>query len=363
MGTRVAPGLIVAAAPDGEKHEPSLAELLRVSERKTQAFFHTLADLFVQVRKDGVILDVRVPKDFGFPLTEAEIKGRRVAELLPSQIGPHAMHYVEKALRTGEPQLFAWQMALADRVHNFEARIAACGSGEVMALVRDLTDQKLHDREILEISSREQTRIGQDLHDGLGQHLTGITFLSKALERKLAAQSLPEATEAAEISRLVCQALAQTRSLARGLFPVELESNGLVPAFKELTGTVENLFAISCQLDCDDSVVVHDRTVATHIFRLVQEAINNSVKHGKARRVVIALRQSADTVELSVADDGVGFSAADPQAKGLGLRIMNYRAQKAGGTLEIRPGEPGGTVVRCSFRNPQKNIELSAQRR
>src|SRR5207237_4690804 len=177
----------------------------------------------------------------------------------------------------------------------------------VIGEVRDVTAQKLTEQEILEISNREQVRIGQDLHDGLGQHLTGVTFLSKALEKKLAARSLPEAEEAAEIGRLVLQALSQTRNLARGIFPVELESNELAPAFRDLASNVEKLFNISCIVETDENAVIADRGVANHLFRLTQEAINNSAKHGKARRVIIGLKAVGEKTVLSIQDNGVGF--------------------------------------------------------
>src|SRR5205085_11233444 len=140
-------------------------------------------------------------------------------ELLPIQIGQQVMHYVEKALRTGQTQIFACPYLASGKTRDFEAKISATGPTEAVAVVRDVTARKLSEQEVLEISNREQVRIGQDLHDGLGQHLTGITFLTKALEKKLAALSLPEAEDAADVGLLVLQALSQTRNLARGLFP------------------------------------------------------------------------------------------------------------------------------------------------
>jgi signal transduction histidine kinase len=224
--------------------------------------------------------------------------------------------------------------------------------------VREVTANKATEKEILEISNREQVRIGQDLHDGLGQHLTGITFLTKALEKKLASRCLPEAEEAADIGRLVLQALSQTRSLARGLFPVELESSGLVPAFRELAATVERLFSISCQLDCDEELVIPDRTVATHLFRLTQEAINNSVKHGKAKQVMIGLKAVKADIVLSIKDNGTGFNPESMPSKGLGLRIMNYRAQKIGASFDIRAAVDSGTLVTCTLHNHLRKVEF-----
>ena len=316
----------------------------------TQALLGALADLLFRVRKDGLILDCRAPRDNEFALSSDGLVGRRVMELLPSQLGQLALHYVEKTLRSGEPQVFSCQYVLPGRARIFEARLAVCAPGEVLALVRDVTDREMLEKEIVESSHRTQMRLGQDLHDGLGQHLTGISFLSKALERNLASQSRPEAAEAAEIGKLVLEALSQTRHLARGLFPVEVESSGLVPALRELTTNVEERCQVACCLECADHLAVNDPTLSMHLFRLVQEAINNAVKHGQARRVVVALQATNGRAVLSIADDGLGFPTDGSKSKGLGLRIMNFRAQKIGGTLDILPGENGGTVVSCSFR-------------
>src|SRR5205085_6148808 len=139
------------------------------------------------------------------------------------------------------------------------------------------------EKEIIEISHREQTRIGQDLHDGLGQHLTGITFLTRALENKLSGLRLPEAKEAAEIGRLVLEALTQTRTLARGLFPVELESKGLTAALKELCEAVQEISDVKCHFQHDEATVISDRQAETHLFRPAQDAIMNSMQHGTAK--------------------------------------------------------------------------------
>jgi signal transduction histidine kinase len=192
-------------------------------------------------------------------------------------------------------------------------------------------------------------RIGQDIHDGLGQHLTGISFLSRALEKSLSAKSLPEASEAAEISRQVIEALAQTRTLARGLFPVDAETTNICQSLRELSRTVEQMYSIVCTVDCAPDLVIAQKDVASHLFRLAQEATNNAVKHGKAQRVSILLGTAGENAVLRVTDDGVGFPPEADRKSGLGLRIMSYRARKIGGTLEIQPGQHGGTVVTCTF--------------
>lgn len=338
-------------APDAVTELARLRDALEQGERQRQALLAGVSDLIFELRKDGVIVSFRAPKDNEFQITNDAVVGRRVMELLPSQLGQLALHYIEKTLRTGQPQHFSCQYLLPGRLRYFDVRLAVGGGGLVLAVVRDVTDRETLEKEVVESSNRVQMRIGQDIHDGLGQHLTGISFLSRALEKNLAQKNLPEAAEAAEISRLVLDALAQTRNLARGLFPVEIECKELVHALNELGTTTEQLFNISCVVECTEGLVVHGQAACTHLFRLAQEAINNAVKHGQAHRVIIRLRREVDEdrATLTIADDGIGMPPEGGRKTGLGLRIMNYRAQKAGGTLDIQPGLAGGTVVTCSF--------------
>jgi len=155
----------------------------------------------------------------------------------------------------------------------------------------DITERKSLEESILEISAREQRRIAQDLHDGLGQHLTGIAFMSKVLQEKLSDQSLPEAEEAAKIVRMVNDAIDNTRQLARGLHPVAAEPQGLMSALRKWANEVEVLFQIRCSFHCDAPVYVPDANAATHLYRIAQEAVNNAIRHGKSKNIVISLRK------------------------------------------------------------------------
>lgn len=316
---------------------------------RTKALLAIIPDLLFRLRKDGTVLEFHTGKDNPFVLPEANLVGKNIKHLLPSALATQAMQALSQAVRTREVQTLTCQYLLPNELRDFEARGAVCADDEVLVIVRDVTERKRMEREIVEVSGREQQRIGEDLHDGLGQHLTGITFLTKALERRLAPKSPEAAQEAAEIGRLVIQALAQTRNLARGLFPAELERNGLVAALRELTENVERTCGIRCTLQANEKISVHDNVLATHLFRIAQEAINNSVKHGQAKNVGVALDLRGDKLELTVTDDGVGFSP-EVRMEGLGLRIMNYRARRIGGELHVTPADRGGTRVTCAFR-------------
>jgi two-component system CheB/CheR fusion protein len=233
-----------------------------------------------------------------------------------------------------------------------------CGALEYVILTGiDVTESKRLERTILEISGREQRRIGQDLHDGLGQHLTGVAFMSKVLEQKLREKCLPEAADAAKIVALVNQAIDKTRELSHGLLPVLSDAPGLMAALERLAFQLEDLFQVACAFECDQPVLIRESDIATHLYHIAQEAVNNALKHGHPRHIVIRLT-AGETPSLSVADDGSGFSESRSQAsgtRGMGLLIMTYRAKMIGGTLEVRPRPGGGTLVCCML--PASSVE------
>lgn len=209
-------------------------------------------------------------------------------------------------------------------------------------------DRKRLGRELLQISELEQHRIGQDLHDGICQELAGIEIMSQVLVEKLAAKSRTHAANAAEIGRLVREAITHTRDLARGLSPVVLESQGLMSALEELASGTEKIFRVQCQFRCPTPVPVHDNTVATHLYRIAQEAVSNAIKHGKASAIEIGLTRAPEYIRLSIKDDGIGVPDELPRGNGMGLRIMHYRAGMIGGSLVVQKDAGGGTSVVCT---------------
>lgn len=219
----------------------------------------------------------------------------------------------------------------------------------------DITERKGLEEAILEISSREQRRIARDLHDGLGQHLTGIAFLSKVLEEKLSDKSLPEASDAATIVRMVNQAIDNTRQLARGIHPVPAEPRGLMSALKKWASEVEGLFKIGCIFQCERPLPIPDVSVATHLYRIAQEAVNNAIRHGKSTNIVIRLSGKNGVGTLNIQDDGDGFPKNPASPPGVGLSIMNYRADMVGGSLKVQPNEGRGITVTCLF--PIRSVE------
>ncbi|MBI5772383.1 MAG: response regulator [Verrucomicrobia bacterium] len=218
----------------------------------------------------------------------------------------------------------------------------------------DLTDRKRLEMEVLEISDREQRRIAQDLHDGLGQQLAGIACLCDALKQDMAAQKSPQAADATKVASLLTDAVGQTRRLARGLYPVENKPEGLMHALAELAERTTDIFRVDCQFLCPRPIRVENDSVATHLYRIAQEAVTNAIKHGKAKWIEIGLASSAQRIILAVRSDGTSYrKTPHPSAKGMGLRIMQYRSGLIGGSVLVQRRPEGGTEVICTLnRSP-----------
>jgi PAS domain S-box-containing protein len=216
-----------------------------------------------------------------------------------------------------------------------------------LAVVEDVTERKALEREVLEIADRERHRLGTDLHDGLGQELTGIALLLRGLATRLERAGLPAAAEIEDIVGLVNDAIDSARAMARGLAPVTLDHDGLVSALRTLIARAREASGVEVRLvTAMPAEFPVDSAVANHLYRIAQEAINNALKHADARVVIVRLAATQDSVRLSVTDDGKGL-AGRTRAEGMGLRIMEYRAHLVGGMLEIATPRGRGTRVRC----------------
>ena len=217
------------------------------------------------------------------------------------------------------------------------------------ALTREIGERERLEKEILEISEREQRRIGHDLHDGLCQHLTATAMAGQVLGQKLAARSLAEAADAGELVRLIEDGIAMTRDMAHGIAPLEMESEGLVTALGALATNVGRMFKVACTLECDSPPPIEDAGTATHLYRIAQEAVHNALRHGKPRQIVMSLSRVRERAQLSIEDDGTGLPENWQSGRGLGTRIMAHRATMIGGELSIEPSPTGGTLVTCTF--------------
>lgn len=216
-----------------------------------------------------------------------------------------------------------------------------------LAMVADITERRRLEQEVLNANDAVCRRIGQDLHDSLGQILIGLTFQSRNMERRLASMSREHAAEAARITATAKEAATLARSLAHGLCPVQITPGGLMAALRELARQTARTFRIRCTLTAHVSALIRDSVAAGHVYQIVQEAITNAVRHGKASHISISLKPVGPRIALRVRDNGVGLPKGKAAAKGLGLRTMQYRAGLIGGSCDIEPGPGGGTMVTC----------------
>ncbi|MHC4156341.1 MAG: PAS domain-containing sensor histidine kinase, partial [Planctomycetota bacterium] len=217
----------------------------------------------------------------------------------------------------------------------------------------EIDQRKQLEKQLLEISEREKRLIGQELHDSIGQQFTGIAFMTKVLEKRLTDKLPDEAAGATEIRKLVNEAMSQTRILAKGLHPVDLDAESLMSALQELAATTERLFGVNCTFGCDKPVPIHDTVVAVNLYRIAQEAVNNAIKHGKAGNIRIGLVSNGGQSVLTVKNDGLDFGSAPKKSGGMGLNIMQHRAEIIKGSLDICRGASGGAEVTCIFPNDQ----------
>jgi two-component system sensor histidine kinase UhpB len=255
-----------------------------------------------------------------------------------------------------EAELQTYRQHLEELVEQRTAALRAANE----ELEREITQRQRLEKEVLQISGREQRRIGQDLHDGLGQQLTGLAFLSKILGQKLRDRGAPEASQAREIHQLVGQALNQARDMARGLYPVNLQTN-FCAALEHLAATTRQMFNVQCTANCDPAELVKDNLVATELYHIAQEAITNAIKHGKAQTIVVSLTGHPDRIVLEIRDNGVGFGKKSARGQGMGMHIMNYRARMLGASLKVDPGETKGTVVVCTIQTAKVSKKKEMQ--
>jgi PAS domain S-box-containing protein len=371
-GKRIQVSLTLSPVRDGRRRLVGFSTVARdiTGERRTIDILarreHELQDLFneasvgiVLTARDGTIL--RANRAFLDLLDRKpeQVIGHKLGEFHPD---PDA---ISKTLA---------QLAERQTIHNLSTELLVPGgaSRHVLAdanslwehgrfahsrwFVRDISRRKQLERELLELSERERRGFAQELHDGLGQQLGGVAYLSNVLRERLAERNAPETSEAARIFGLVREAIEHTRRISRGLSPIRPEPDGLMIALCELAHHTSELFRVRCRFQCRKPVLITDSTLAGHLFRIAQEAVNNALNHGKPRHINLRLNCALGNITLVVADDGKGIGPLSPTRQGLGLHIMQYRAGLIRGTVEVQPRRGGGTEVVCTapHRTPKR---------
>jgi signal transduction histidine kinase len=304
-----------------------------------------------------IVLDIRMPGMNGLELAQI-IKERKKTQHIPIifltayyQENDHVMHgydagAVDYLTKPCNP------VVLRSKVSVFVNLFR-----KTRALQAEINERKRLETEIARAIEREQLRLGQELHDGLSQQLTGIGFMMKAMETKLQKVSPALARESGRLELLIRQTIDQSRDLAKGFYPVELERLGLAAALQEIPRHLKQLSTIDYVVETDENVACASLkgTQAVQLFRIAQEAAHNAVKHAKAKRVVVRLVTVDDHIILTIKDDGIGLNRDTGAKTGMGLTIMRYRARMVGGSLDIRNAEDCGVIVTCSVPNVSGN--------
>jgi len=265
----------------------------------------------------------------------------RSLENMMIAIGSEIAQFTQR--RKAEAELRRAHDELEVRVQRRTAELKAANT----KLQAAISDRKRLENELLEITEKERRRIALDLHDDLGQKLSGIALMTKALELKLTKAKAETAKEAARIHGLIQEAMSHASDLAHDLATLDLEQKSLTEALQHLVAHARELFGISCEFKHRGTVPNLDSSVVMQLYKMAQESLTNAIKHGKATSVEITLSLEKSSLVLTIANNGVPFPDMQGRSTGMGLRIMNYRASLIGGELSIKAGHPDGTLVTC----------------
>jgi PAS domain S-box-containing protein len=330
----------VTARRDSERRLRRSEELLRATTTNTADTLFLL-DIAMRVRFVNKCIN---------GLSTEQIIGREIDTLLPAGARAGVLRKLGQLLETGETITFEFESLENGGAQYFESRAVLVRDGGIATgismAMRDITERKRLEQEILDVSGRERQSIGRDLHDGLGQELTGVALMLRALASRIQ-QRCPDVVENVnEIVGHLNQSIETARSLARGLLPVRTETGGLASALRALASRSRDVYGLEVTFSaavCAGFVLTE--TNASHLYRIAQEALTNAARHGRATLVDIALVARDEGFRLRITDNGVGLTRAAPSPSGMGLKIMKYRADMIGAKFEISSNEPQGATV------------------
>jgi len=224
-----------------------------------------------------------------------------------------------------------------------------------------LEERQRLESELLEIAENERKRIGFDLHDDLGQRLTGLMLMLKGLERRLSTDGHACATDARKVLSLVEQVIEHTHDLAHHVSSLDMHGDDLSSVLKSLAGNVKKMFDLSCKFNVKGTIPALPEHTTMQLYKIAQESVSNAIKHGKATCVAIGLARNGERLVMTVKNDGLPFTTGAQAKNRMGLRIMNFRANTIGASLEIEPDNNSGTIVTCEL--PVKNGSRAARPR
>lgn len=352
-------------------------EQFKADQAGLTAIINSAVDAILTIDEFGRINSINPATEKLFGYSASELMGRNIKLLMPEPYRREHDGYLRQYRRTGRARIIGIGREVIGRRKDgstFPLSLAVSEmrmSGKRMftGIIHDLTTRRHLELQLLEATAEEQRRIGRDLHDGLCQELVSLALGIELVYRKLSSTKSPEAAAIHKLGDSLVGITQQARNLARGLNPVDLHAGGLPLALKQLANRVSEATQIQCGVLCDRRAQAQNGTVATHLYRIAQEAVSNAIRHANPSRIDLELSCARGYLTLKVEDDGRGlpksFSVLPPAsanakkpssqtrarpASGIGLQTMNYRARLIGGTFDIGPGRNGGTRVVCAVR-------------
>ena len=333
---------------------PSYVELFR--------FFNESVDLLCIAGFDGRFKQLNPAWQPALEWTVQELVARPFIEFVHPDDRPATRAEMEKLVAGATTITFENRYHCKDGSWKWLQWTAAPlpGRQEIYAVARDVTLQRKVEKEILDTQDRERERVGRDLHDSLGPHLAAIAYAASFLTNDLRRRDQPEAAQAEQIREMVSQAMSHAQDLARGLFPTQMGGPVLSIALQDLARTTSKLRGMVVSFHEEGDTQIETLNDGMHLYRIAQEAVNNSAKHGGAKRVTIILSQDENSLRLDVVDDGKGMALSPGGTRGMGLPSMRYRAQVLGGELRIKSNPSGGTIISCVIPNHPRQPATSA---
>jgi len=342
-------GVIINFLDTGER---KFIERAADREQRLAAILDALPDAVIGISLEGVITEFNSTAEGLFECPAHKASGQLVQSFLqpgPTQpVAEDVMHLLESRTTADSPTLLCEGVRTSGEVFPVVLRGTKIDNlGVRVLLVRDITEQQQQDQQIINICNREQVGIGKVIHEGLGQQLAGLTMVASVLANKLQKAERPEAAEAKDLAQKIAKAFASSKTVIQGLSPVGVDPKRFIDALKTLAHEVRATSGVSCEVHCETELRATDRIIASHLYRIVQEAIKNALDHGAASHVDIRLERTEGHLWLSVFDNGKWASRPKGGASGFGMHIMSYRAGLLGGKIKVELPPLGGTLVRC----------------
>jgi two-component system sensor kinase FixL len=352
-------------------------QALREKHEHLQAIWNSAFDAIITIDSKGQIETANRATEKMFGYSVAELPGQNVNILMPSPFREEHDDYLRRFRETGEARILNVPRELVARRKDgstfpIDLSVTQVDHSDFYnGIIRDISERKELQTHVLEIAAEEQRRIGQELHDGIGQELTGLSLIAGTLlslikdmqELECEGQIVRQIDEAGfnrirdiieKLNQKLSVANRNVHQLSHGIMPVQIDAEALRSALEELVASTHTPPRVCCRFDCPQPVMAANNTTATHLYRIAQEAVNNALKHSQASEICISLRQDHNQILLEVHDNGVGIPATKSdvdvsrRTRGMGLQTMQYRAGMIGGTLHIEQSETGGTRIRCA---------------